>query len=173
MNLNRLKIVPSLQDKNKSQSKGKCAKEVQQDTFPTCHWIFVEKQIRRDKHDVRFQFVRTSSSSQGIIPSLPLSMPLHSQRPPFCPVMYPSNSSSSLFHRAAWSSHPLYSSYSPSRNCYIWKICIPLSGKNDFVEIVEWICPIREIYMEFYHFIANDELNPLWNAIENVISLFR
>lgn len=111
--------------------------------------------------------------AQGIIPSLPLSMPLHSQRPPFCPVMYPSNPSSSLFHRAAWSSHPLYSSYSPSRNCYIWKICIPLSGKNDFVEIVEWICPIREIYMEFYHFIANDELNPLWNAIENVISLFR
>lgn len=29
-----------------------------------------------------------------------------------------------------------------------------LPGINDFVEIVEWICPMREIYREFYHFIA-------------------
>lgn len=42
--------------------------------------------------------------TQGIIPSLLLSMPVHGQRPPFCPVMYPSNPSSSLLHRAAWSS---------------------------------------------------------------------
>lgn len=121
------------------------------DTFPTCHWIFVEKQIRRDKHDVRFQFVRTSSSSPRnnsvftVIdaPAQPTASIL-SRDVSFQSILVPLTPSRliiALYSRPKSKLLHLKNLYSPP-------------GINDFVEIVEWICPMREIYREFYHFIA-------------------
>lgn len=153
--LNR--IVPSPRIKinlKRKGERGKCAKEVQHerlDTFPTCHWIFVEKQIRRDKHDVRFQFVRTSSSSPRnnsvftVIdaPAQPTASIL-SRDVSFQSILVPLTPSRliiALYSRPKSKLLHLKNLYSPP-------------GINDFVEIVEWICPMREIYREFYHFIA-------------------